>query len=724
MPQDLTPEYDIVPAKDKVVPGDIPFGQNVGGTKANSGSVKSSTTSGARVEIFENDIDIYDASVGGTSPVTGNTARINFIRSDDEVTMYTLQKRASVNSDADNVLELSATAAPSNRYNYLFLGRKGDQSTGTDWNIHSFNNAVDLKSNEAASVANGIWRVDVSTNNTNVQTPLILGDSRTISPGVSGISALLLGLSGVGLVATKGNGGGTNFAGLGFQPTATITNISLSSNVVTVTCSNSFIAGFQVILTGLTTSTYLNGQTLTVSSASSTQFTAAFTHSNEASHSDTGTATSTAVLSGLYMMNGNTVSLGLDLIPDADNSYDIGSASARINDIFIGGAAHGVNVESYTTGEAITAGQFVCIKPSSTDIVSTDADAYVYSAQATTNFGDEIQMFVGTTASGTYRSFIKFDLSTLNSAQDILKAELRLVRNIFVGGSKDINLERVSGADWSEGTITWNNQPATTDDIDGVYGMENQKVSGLSPTTMTWDITQLVRHWKDGNVNNYGIMINATTGGGDDNMSFKTSENATSNDRARLRVYTGNSSDGKIYKANCNDYTLCRCIIGVALESASEGASCKVQLLGEVDSLSGLSIGRKLLLSNTSGAAVTSPAGLERVIMLGKTTATTKAILGIEHTGIFIEKLYAGLSTTTGIRRFYAPVDARFARIYTYTGSASKTVVDIYRDGDGLDTFEVGPTGSDTVTYTWGSNYVEVDGGSTSTIINDVQFYT
>src|SRR6185312_11886958 len=72
---------------------------------------------------------------------------------------------------------------------------------------------------------------------------------------------------------------------------ATITNVALTSNVVTITAANSFIVGGKVSLAGLTSATFLNGQTLTVASASATQFTANFTHANYVSHSDTGTAT-------------------------------------------------------------------------------------------------------------------------------------------------------------------------------------------------------------------------------------------------------------------------------------------------------------------------------------------------------------------------------------------------------------------------------------------------
>jgi hypothetical protein len=72
--------------------------------------------------------------------------------------------------------------------------------------------------------------------------------------------------------------------------TGTITNIALASNVVTVTVPNKAQAGRTVTFSGIGTATYLNGQTLTVTSATGTQISAAFTHANDTSHADTGTA--------------------------------------------------------------------------------------------------------------------------------------------------------------------------------------------------------------------------------------------------------------------------------------------------------------------------------------------------------------------------------------------------------------------------------------------------
>lgn len=72
---------------------------------------------------------------------------------------------------------------------------------------------------------------------------------------------------------------------------ATITNITIAGGVLTAVANNSFTAGQMVYLTGVTTTTALNGLVLSIASASSTQFTANTTVTAVVSHADTGTAT-------------------------------------------------------------------------------------------------------------------------------------------------------------------------------------------------------------------------------------------------------------------------------------------------------------------------------------------------------------------------------------------------------------------------------------------------
>jgi hypothetical protein len=76
---------------------------------------------------------------------------------------------------------------------------------------------------------------------------------------------------------------------------ATITNIAITGNVLTVTAANSFKVGQVVNFSGVGTNTFLNSQQATIATASGSQFTATFAHADVASGVDTGTA---AVCSG------------------------------------------------------------------------------------------------------------------------------------------------------------------------------------------------------------------------------------------------------------------------------------------------------------------------------------------------------------------------------------------------------------------------------------------
>jgi hypothetical protein len=72
-----------------------------------------------------------------------------------------------------------------------------------------------------------------------------------------------------------------------------ITAFSISSNVVTFQAVNQFVAGQQVVISGLSTGTYLNGQTLTViaTGLSGTQFECVVNEPNVGTTTDSGAAT-------------------------------------------------------------------------------------------------------------------------------------------------------------------------------------------------------------------------------------------------------------------------------------------------------------------------------------------------------------------------------------------------------------------------------------------------
>jgi hypothetical protein len=74
-----------------------------------------------------------------------------------------------------------------------------------------------------------------------------------------------------------------------------VTNISLTNNVLTASAVNSFSAGAPITFNNLTSASFLNGQTVTLASASPSQFTAVFNHADYTSTPDAGFASGSAI---------------------------------------------------------------------------------------------------------------------------------------------------------------------------------------------------------------------------------------------------------------------------------------------------------------------------------------------------------------------------------------------------------------------------------------------
>ena len=93
------------------------------------------------------------------------------------------------------------------------------------------------------------------------------------------------------------------------MPSAHITNVSLTSNVVTLAIVNSFTSQGEgtgqgqvntIYISGLTGASFLNGQVLTIVTISGTTITANFTHADYASAADSGTATLSIPINGVF----------------------------------------------------------------------------------------------------------------------------------------------------------------------------------------------------------------------------------------------------------------------------------------------------------------------------------------------------------------------------------------------------------------------------------------
>jgi hypothetical protein len=104
-------------------------------------------------------------------------------------------------------------------------------------------------------------------------------------------------------ISTSQTNGSTNWAtnlllfeGAGLATSATVTSTSVSSNVLTCVCTQSFVVGTRVTF-GTMVSSFLTGQTIIISSRTATTFSGTFVHADYTATSENGTGTNYPFLS-------------------------------------------------------------------------------------------------------------------------------------------------------------------------------------------------------------------------------------------------------------------------------------------------------------------------------------------------------------------------------------------------------------------------------------------
>lgn len=135
--------------------------------------------------------------------------------------------------------------------------------------------------------------------------------------------------------------------------------------------------------------------------------------------------------------------------------------------------------------------ELVAIQDSRTQLPSGDV-----------NFGSA-QLWINTQSS--HFSFVEFDTSVLPTDAEIESAELVLHFTGHYDGDHAVEIGRVD-ADWQEGTITWNNQPAVT------WGGP-QQVVGDDAADVRWDVTSYVAAWHEGSAANEGLALRGAVNG-------------------------------------------------------------------------------------------------------------------------------------------------------------------------------------------------------------------
>ena len=160
-------------------------------------------------------------------------------------------------------------------------------------------------------------------------------------------------------------------------------------------------------------------------------------------------------------------------------------------------------------------------------------DAYVMDIFPEDNFGDVTFLSVGVYTVPFARSYLQFDLSPVPPEAVILDANLGLHYDSSYGlTSLPIGLYEVTES-WEEGTITWNNQPASSSEAVDIQIIPASQTNDF----VYWQIGNLVKGWQEGSIANYGIHLKDTDESSDDGgVDFFSSDWLTANQRPKLII--------------------------------------------------------------------------------------------------------------------------------------------------------------------------------------------
>ncbi len=139
-------------------------------------------------------------------------------------------------------------------------------------------------------------------------------------------------------------------------------------------------------------------------------------------------------------------------------------------------------------------------------IITPIKDAYISQYYPNQNFGGSSYLYISQykQSGDDYRSLLQFSLKSIPAHRRIISAYLQLTiyRNEIPYGSSIRASLRRNLRYWRESTVTWNNQP-------GSRRVFNFRInSARSPgSTITLNVTSLVRRWYRVRSSNLGIML-------------------------------------------------------------------------------------------------------------------------------------------------------------------------------------------------------------------------
>ena len=173
-----------------------------------------------------------------------------------------------------------------------------------------------------------------------------------------------------------------------------------------------------------------------------------------------------------------------------------------------------------------------CATPVLADTLPVIADSQVNLSSVALKGGALTTTTVKNSLPGAaYRAFVKFDLRALPSGLPVTKATLRLWPNL-VTTAGTIDLSAVLGP-WDEATLAAIIAPAMSQPI-----IDFSVAKTDLKTYVNVDVTELVKDWVDGDLENHGLALVGQPGSSV-NARFDSKENATTSHPMELEVMLG-----------------------------------------------------------------------------------------------------------------------------------------------------------------------------------------
>jgi hypothetical protein len=147
------------------------------------------------------------------------------------------------------------------------------------------------------------------------------------------------------------------------------------------------------------------------------------------------------------------------------------------------------------------------LAPLETATLYAVADAYIYSANPTQNYGSATDLYVGSqTASTANRALFRFDLSSLPTDAIVDSASFQAYLTLSgTPATLSVSVHRIN-VDWAESSVNWSNQPPVTS-IDKSNGV------GTTPQYYGWDVMDLAQTWVENPAANFGLELRSETEG-------------------------------------------------------------------------------------------------------------------------------------------------------------------------------------------------------------------